>query len=331
MGAFRRHSGVVLASAALCAVLGFAAVARADEAPAATVVDARPADPPLTGEQAKAWCIEQIAAGVTNPQVEAHLAELLATATAAEEVFELQRLAALAALCGGRFAEAHDRLAALLQTTEAAGRPEIEALLALLGDYPDGQYVVTAEHLAAGALLGEAEPVPPGTASLADPTVLRFALRDLAAGAVDKGLALMARAGETKPDLPDRAETLYALAAQRFGWADGLVEGLGAGYRREAVAARISLIHDRIEQAARQFDTELKAIGRIDLPVDIYRGHLQSMQICLLGVDRDLQTILGLAAVDPDHFDPQIRCAHEDLQRIGRMRTTLEQELHEAQ
>ena len=65
--------------------------------------------------------------------------------------------------------------------------------------------------------------------------------------------------------------------------------------------------------------------------MDVYRGHLESMQTCLLGVDRDLRTILGLAAADPVHFDGQIRWAYADLQRIGRMRTTLAQELHEAQ
>lgn len=312
-------------AAALCAVLALPAGARADDAHAQTV------DEPLTGEQLKAWCAEWIAAGVTTPQIEASLEELLTAATSDHEIFELQRLTALAALCGERFAEAREHLEALLPTAAPAEQPEIEALLALLASHPDGQYVVTAEHLTAAALMGEAEPIPPGPASLADPMVRRFALRDLASVALDDGLALMARANEMTADRPDRAETFYAWAAQRFAWADGLVGGLGAGYRRDAIAARIGLIRDRIERAAGRFDAELKAIGRTDLPVEVYRDHLERMRACLLGVDRDLRTILSLAAVDPVHFDGPIRSAHVDLQRIGRMRTTLTQELHEAQ
>ncbi len=332
MNASPRQSGAVLVAAMLCAVLAISAAARADDAaPAAPAADETAGGEPLTGEEAKAYCAEQIAAGVSDDRIEAYLQELLAAATDDHERFELQRLTALAALCDGRFAEAREHLETLLPAARSFERPEIEALLALLAAHPDGQYVVTAEHLAAAALLGETEPVPPGPASLADPTVRRFALRDLAAVAVDDGLTLMARAAETAGDRPERAETLYAWAAQRFTWADGLVDGLGAGYRCEAVAARIELIRDRIEQAAHRFDEHLKVIGRMDLPVEVYRDHLDQMRTCLWGVDRDLRTILSLTAVDPAHFDGQIRWAHADLQRIGRMQTTLTRELHEVQ
>jgi len=280
--------------------------------------------------EAMAICAAGVDEGEVDDRIEACLAELLALADSPAQQSRVRRLQAFAAMCRRQFDVAAARLIELAATAPADQRPRLEAAAELLAEHPDGLYLITEEHLVGAALLGDTEAaLPPGLCSLADPTVLRIALRDKAGEAIFSGVRMLTEARQVRATDAKKAEKLSTDALGNFQWADAVSDGIARSYRIEAAQLRIGIIRERIEAGAVQFDAELTAIGRHDLTVDAYVTHLERMTECLRTVQADLDTILDLAAGHPAELAAAIRWAKADRRRIVRMQKTLAHELDE--
>jgi len=280
---------------------------------------------------ALALCRQSVADGDVDDDVLTCLDELLSATASADQKQQVRSVQAYAAVCARQFQLAALLLDDLAETAPDDQCPALEAAAEILAEHPDGIYLVTPEHLVGTALLGDVEAIlPPGPSSLADPTVLRIALRDKAGEALDMGVRIMKQAQQVRPADPEKAERLCSEAVSYFGWADAVTDGIARSYRIETARLQIAMIRSRIEADAVRFDAELTAIGQHDLAVGEYLARLERMAECLRMVQHDLDTILDLAGSYRQEFAVAIRWAQTDKQRIGRMQITLAQELDAA-
>ena len=280
---------------------------------------------------ALALCRQSIEDGDVVDDIQTCLGDLLAAAESADQRQRVRQLQAFAAVCTSQFESAAQLFDDLAETAPDDQCPALEAAAELLAAHPDGIYLITPEHLVGAALLGDGEAaLPPGPSSLADPTVLRIALRDKAGDAIYMGVRVMKQAQKIRATDPQWAEQLCVQAVDYFEWADAVTLGIARSYRIEMARLQIDMIRSRIEADAVQFDAELTAIGQHDLTVENYLVRLERMANCLRIVQNDLDTILDLAGLYPEEFAVAICWAQADKQRIGRMQATLAQELDEA-
>jgi len=257
------------------------------------------------------------------------LPALEAGATAPQQAVAVRELIGQTQVRAKDFAPAAKTFTELADKSEGAAAVRFGAIAAILKDNPDGMYVVTEPYPPAADLLGNTkDALKPGPASLAQPNVLRAALRDRAKKDIEAGRKLMDAAVKLDATDPDGAKAKYFQASQAFDRADALVADISRSYRIEVVRRRIAALRKDADTDAEKFDQGVAELGRKNATPQQYKDMILRMIHSLDNVRSDLQTILALAKPYPRDLVLEITLAETNLKKIETMRRILTDELN---
>ncbi len=256
------------------------------------------------------------------------LPELEQLADTPQQVRVVREVLAEAQLRSGRFAEAARSYQHLAETTHPPLSSRHAAIAKVLKANPDGMYIVAEPYPPGAGLLSGSQPlVKPGPASLAEPLVVRAALRQSAKKQIDLGRELIEAAGRIESTDPEEASATYARAEEIFDRADALVPRISHSYRVEIARRRISTLRKDVQLDAERFDRAMEQLGKEAVSPRAYRTMVQRLDHHLSGIRRGLDQILALARPYPRELVMEIKWAEADVKRIEAMRKILDDEI----